>query len=212
MNGLVGRCGAAWERLRQVDRASRWAQEQWREPFQLVTGALVYLTNVLGGLDGEDLHRLLKPQAEENVAAIFAGCDLPEFGAGKALRSDFALMHLASATMRLPAAVWLLGKKSSGSAAGGVAGSADLVRGNLLTHLEAALALGCCRSGWAGADRFKVSVALVLAHRDEFMHGEAGEPDEGWRELRPKVMAAAFRCRLVESQLTVIEWAVGALA
>jgi hypothetical protein len=146
------------------------------------------------------------------VAAIIASSELPQFDAADALREDLALMHFASATMRLPAAVWLPGRNSSDSAATGVAGSADLVRGNLLTHLEAAFALGCCRSGWAGADRFKVSVALVLAHRDEFMHGEAGEPDEGWRELRPRMMAAAFRCRLVECQLTVIEWAVRALA
>jgi hypothetical protein len=72
---------------------------------------------------------------------------------------------------------------------------------------------GCCRSGWAGsADRFKVSVALVVAHRDEFMHGEAGEPDDEWRRLRPAAMSAAFRCRLVESQLTVIDWALKSLS
>jgi len=169
---------------------------------------VIYLGNVLPALGGEDLHRLLKPQAEENVTAILASDELPEFDAPKALGGDFALMHLASASLRLPAAVWLLGKAFRNVAVRGIVGEGDLIRRNLLTHLEMTLTLGCCRSGWAGTDQFKVSTALVVAHRDEFMHGEAGEPEEEWRRLRPRAMAAAYRCRLVESQLTVIEWAL----
>src|SRR5207245_6214987 len=105
---LRKRCAVAWDRVRELDRPKYWARDEWREPFQCVTGAMIYLGNALTALSSEDLHRLLKPQAEENVKGILACDELPEFGARRTLGIDFALMHLASASLRLPAAVWLL--------------------------------------------------------------------------------------------------------
>ena len=207
---LNERCVAVWESLHQLD-LRRWGRDEWREPFQLVTGAVIYMGNALAALSDEERHRLLKPQAEENVTAILASDALPDFSAPKALGGDFALMHLASASVRLPAAVWLLWKGFRNAAVRGIVGNDDVIRRQLVPHLEQVAALGCCRSDWGRADALKASIALVVAHRDEFMHGEAGEPDEEWRRRRPVAMSAAYRCRLVESQLTVVEWAVEAL-
>jgi hypothetical protein len=115
-------------------------------------------------------------------------------------------MHLASASLRLPAAVclreaWVHCKPG-----------APFSRGALLPSLKAPLELGCCLQKHASLPSFAVYLALVLAHRDEFAHGERGDDDQKWHTTRGDAIMASRRCRIIEAQMALIRWLTNRLA
>jgi hypothetical protein len=83
---------------------------------------------------------------------------------------------------------------------------ADLDRAALESHLGNAQ--GCCLQSPRAVPTFEVSLALLVAHRDEFAHGEIGQGRAGWRQLRTQVLNESHRCRIAQAQLTVIQWLI----
>jgi hypothetical protein len=74
-------------------------------------------------------------------------------------------MHLASASLQLPAVVCLRDAWVHCKPKG------RFSRRALLSSLQEAKDLGCCLRDSKAAPNFSVYMALVLAHRDEFAHG-----------------------------------------
>jgi hypothetical protein len=118
-------------------------------------------------------------------------------------------MHLASASLRLPAAVYLRGRLVNDPQVRALMKHDDLDRAALEPHLGNAP--GCCLQSPGAVPTFEVSLALLVAHRDEFAHGEIGQGIAGWRQLRTQVLTASHRCRIAQAQLTIIQWLIGKL-
>jgi hypothetical protein len=194
-----------WEKLRALPWRARWADDTWREPFQLATGSVLYLANALRMFSDVEFHQSLRPQPPARVAALLRGRRPPRFNRARRLRLDFAKMHLASASLRLPAAVCLreawVHCKSGG----------QFSRSALLPSLKEATEVGCCLQKQTAPPSFGVYMALVLAHRDEFAHGEMGDEHKKWHKIRGDVIAATRRCRVVEAQMALIRWLVDRL-
>lgn len=194
---LLGDSAAAWATLRALPWRARWTDNPWREPFQLMTGALIHLENGLRSLRDSEFHVLLRPLPPHEPGRLLRCQKLPTFGRDRRLRTQFAQMHLASTSLRLPAAVFLHERFS---------------RPALLSHLRTAQQLGCCLgTAGAAAPSFEVCLALVVAHRDEFAHGEIGDETPEWHGLRGQVLTASYRCRLAQAQMTLVQWLIGKL-
>ena len=145
-----------------------------------MTGAIIYLGNALKVLPDSEFHRTIRPQPMDRIGAFLCRRRPPIFGRERSLRMDFAKMHLASASLRLPAAVFLRGGLAGDPQVKPLLRSSDVDRD--------ALELGCCRQNPGGLPAFDVSLALAVAHRDEFAHGEVGQGSAGWRKLRGRFL------------------------
>jgi len=145
-----------------------------------MTGAIIYLGNALKVLPDSEFHRTIRPQPMDRIGAFLCRRRPPIFGRERSLRMDFAKMHLASASLRLPAAVFLRGGLVGDPQVKPLLRSSDVDRD--------ALELGCCRQNPGGLPAFDVSLALAVAHRDEFAHGEVGQGSAGWRKLRGRFL------------------------
>lgn len=204
---LIDDSAAAWTALRSLPWRARWTDNAWREPFQLMAGAAIYLGNALRVLPDAEFHLPVRPQ--RTVGSLLRRRRLPRFGRERQVRTDFAKMHLASASLRLPAAVYLRGRLVNDPQVRALMKHDDLDRAALEPHLGNAP--GCCLQSPGAVPTFEVSLALLVAHRDEFAHGEIGQGIAGWRQLRTQVLTASHRCRIAQAQLTIIQWLIGKL-
>jgi hypothetical protein len=78
----------------------------------------------------------------------------------------------------------------------------DLDRGMLLPELRQVPGLCCCGSG--PSPSVGTSLAMVVAIRDEFAHGEIGLGTLAWRQERGNLIDAAYRCRISQAVLAVV--------
>jgi len=96
-----------------------------REAFQLVAAALIYQFNAVKQLPDDLLHCPAagprdKPEGWEwaGFEELYGIAQLPSFSIetnSRAAREKFGTMHLASASFRLPTALWLAEKNESSS-------------------------------------------------------------------------------------------------
>ena len=176
-----------------------------------MTGAIIYLGNALKVLPDSEFHRTIRPQPMDRIGAFLCRRRAPIFGRERSLRMDFAKMHLASASLRLPAAVFLRGGLVGDPQVKPLLRSSDVDCDALEPPLQTALLLGYCRQNPGGLPAFDVSLALAVAHRDEFAHGQVGQGSAGWRKLRGRFLENSHRCRLAQAQITLIQWLLAKL-
>jgi hypothetical protein len=210
----------AWEQTRAAYSPDRWKRDDWREPFQLLVGALIYVSNALKACPAERFHVSIKSTPHAQVEQLFAKGAPPDFTIDQDLAEIFAQLHLASVSFRLPTAIFLVTRffyrRTSWPLADLISIGDDLSRNRLSPFLHSLKGLGCCATrpldcSTGGAD-LKLGLALVVAHRDEFAHGEMGEGRAEWNKERGPVFQDVYRCRLVEAQLTVIAWGLSQLS
>ncbi len=118
-------------------------------------------------------------------------------------------MHLASASARLPSALFLIGKYYLGTLHH-FAMQSDWSMERLYGYLKQAEQLPCCKkpmpAGVKKEDLPQIHLAIILAHRDEFGHGEVGDGKDVWRKYREQHFRELLRCRISEAQLRLILW------
>lgn len=201
-----------WEKLwaQGCKALGRYPSGKSEEALQLLLGALLYQRWAIMALDEANFHGLVR----ENPA----GSEMADLAAGKAgyVLSDQshlgATMHLASASIRLPLALSLAAETNPGSIA---AFDGLFARGNeepwprdrACRYLEGAKRLGHCSPGLGEP----LALVIVLLARDEFGHGEEGSGHKHWRRERNEVMTTLHRCRIVDAQQMLAEWAFNAL-
>jgi hypothetical protein len=213
-------CADGWEQARAAYAPDRWKRDDWREPFQLLVGALIYVSNALKECPEERFHVSIKSTPQTKVEQLFAKTAPPDFTTDQDLVEVFAQLHLASVSFRLPTAVFLVTRffyrRTSWPLADLITIGDDLSRNRLSPFLHSLKGLGCCATRpldcSAGGADLKLGLALVVAHRDEFAHGEIGEGRAEWNKERGAVFQNVHRCRLVEAQLSVIGWGLSQLS
>jgi hypothetical protein len=185
---------ALWHQGRDiVDRQSGKA----REPLQLLLGALLYQRWALAGFEEDTFHAPIRRNP--------AGREIQDLavGSGDPLSDRHhvgATLHLASASIRFPAAIFKLVEFDFAGLCG-----TDWNRdaaGKLLPTLRS---LGDCK--WGNPLTPPLAIAVVLLFRDEFGHGEEGTGGGVWRREREQTVDSLYRCRVVEAQQTLARWA-----
>ena len=181
-----------------------------REPFQLLAAALIYHTNGVLAMSNNHLHSGAVPTIPwdgDQYRHLFDATTTPLFTTR--CRSPRTLeyygnMHLASASLRVPSALYLLGQ-SRESVFSRFVDTKDVKRPVLVEALSSFGSLGChpFPSSLDDGD-LGVQVAIVVAHRDRIGHG-AGSPLSGdWPRRREPAFSLLTNCQLVEAQLCLI--------
>jgi hypothetical protein len=170
-----------------------------REALELVLAALLYERWALDRFDEGAFHDRIRdnPMTMAHLAAGAADPSTDRHHVG-------ATMHLASASIRLPAALHQVAKiLGRGNDFGDLYGPADWQRDPACGYLDEVRQLGHCSRG------LTISLALVLLmlFRDEFGHGEEGSGKGHWRRDRETTMTGLHRCRVVEAQQMLAQWA-----
>ena len=117
-------------------------------------------------------------------------------------------MHLASASIRVPAAIHLFieavpkARADAPREFDGLHGP-EWPRGRACRYLADVQRLGHCSVGLTPA----LAIVAMLLFNDDFDHGEAGVGVEHWRRDRRDTMTDLHRCRVVEAQQLLAKWA-----
>lgn len=212
---LLGDFGEAWQNLRKQYSEDKWGKEQWREPFELLIAALIYSYNGLINYPQNRLHLPIRPVSDKNNLwqSVLQGQLIPCFTSQNG-QELFATMSFASSSFRLCTALFLITKSSSNTSKA-LSGflkdnKKDWERDNLVDKLEKATSLGCCsNSGVALTD--EIALAIIVAHRDEFGHGEIGKGDRKWVKKR-KDVEILHPCRIFQAQLELMKLGLTELA
>jgi hypothetical protein len=188
-----------WEELwRQGCRVfTRFGTGERREALQLTLGALLYQRWALDRLDERVFHLHIRdnPMTMEELVAGDPLTDRHHVG---------ATMHLASASIRLPAALHQVAKILRKEAEfDGLYGSEDWPRARACRYLDEVRRLEHCSTGLT----IPVALVVLLLFRDEFGHGEEGSGEDHWRRDRGTTMAGLYRCQTVEAQQRLARWA-----
>jgi hypothetical protein len=183
-------CSATAQHARFADKF--YSDNAWRERFQLLTAALIYSRRALLGLQSGGLHVTADPAATPAAWTEILGRNLNELSAleGPAFAEIRAGMDSASSSFRIA------------TARQGRWPSRDDV---LLRHLKnAASTVRCRETGPADPFEDDECLAVIVAHRDSFGHGEEGDGTKPWRKERQKHFSKMCQCRVVEAQLRQI--------
>ena len=215
---LLGGFGEAWQNLRKQYSEDKWGKEQWREPFELLGAALIYSYNGFVNYSEDRLHSIIHPASSKCLGSdrsipwkLVLGEEqrIPSFGSSKG-QELFATMHLASSSFRIYTALFLITKNPSNTLKD-LSGflkdnKSDWDRDKLVDTLEKATSLGCCsKSGAVLTD--EIALAIIVAHRDEFGHGEigiGGRPNS-YRNNREKHFGKLYPCRIFQAQLELMK-------
>lgn len=139
---------------------------------------------------------------------------IPSF-ALKEGRELFATMNLASSSFRICTAHFLISKNSK-SVPNPLSeflkdNKRDWERDKLVENLKKAVSLGCCRESEDGLTD-KIALAIIVAHRDEFGHGEIGGGDKKWVKKRKEYFEKLHPCRIFQAQLKLMKLGLTELA
>ena len=203
---LLGLWRQAWEKyVKQLD-VSKWADQKWREPFELLGAALIYSYNALKHMPEQVLHSNVREAIKDRrqVWKSLSGKE-PDFCQNTDERFEglYATMHLASISFRLTTALFLVCSQTGALSEFFNHGRVDWSRAEdkLKNYLENAKNLECCRRG--GCPDEKTALTMIIAHRDEFGHGEKGEGKRWWFQNREGYFNEFFICRILQAQLTL---------
>ena len=193
-----------------------------REIFQLSAAALMYHVNGVPQLvELELLHSTVGDGPREGdpwdpsaVRGAFDPLRLPDLWTppAKPLATYAAFMHLSSATFRIVTALDLLPKNEFARFRGG---ARLLIRGKLLEELRQLANLGSVEAVDPSLRLNETGprLALILAHRDEFGHGErdVSEQERDWNRQRKDDFRPVHWCRIAETQLIFLNHIVNYL-
>ena len=214
MSDLLFLWNEAWEKHTKQVGSSRWAKRKWREPFELLGAALSCSFNALKCMPESVLHSKVRTAIKDRQDVWKSlSSEKPDFCllTEDKFKALFATMHLASSSFRLPTALFLIYREILNQAAEPfseflTSKLSDWDRNKKLTTcLKNATNLKCCQEG-KQPDK-KTALAMLIAHRDEFGHGEEGEGGGGWRKIRGKYFEEFYVCQILQAQLVLTELA-----
>lgn len=222
-----------WLLLRTFISARRATQRPLdpieREAFELLRAAVLYQFDAKHGFGGGIYHekwRLPWRLVSEDYLEQFMDLEEPYMSlleTSTSTNESVFQMHLASAAVRIPVALqkviecrppaatpflspiphWNLQRR-------------DWDRGKMKARFDAVKSLGHCKDGPLGAtfdEGLQNAITIIFALRDEFGHGEAGDPKPGaGRELneyiegRRGVVDEVHTCRVVQAQEQLLKW------
>jgi hypothetical protein len=219
-------CLRQWDGLWQL--AARVAgmehvegDEPSREPLQLMVGALVYHRKALGSFSDATLHDPVRqdPTLLTDLLSV-PGAGLLD--AATDARPVIGGIHLASAALRLPTAIFET-LDARPAAQGPFAallrrdpknGPYDWDRGKCSAAFDDP-AIGDDCGGRALS--IQTALILMLLFREDFGHGEEGKGPIGspgrekWIKGRSGRLSEARRCRVFEAQRLLVQWGLSAL-
>jgi len=175
--------------------------------------ALVYVKNTVDELPHDALHIRLPNKPTVWADRPFRADEEVRFSLSPDRCRQFGTMHLASASLRLLWATFLVHRRLL--KAGAVSPFTGLERndywqhtgsGGLYEHAEKALRWRCCRFQHMRKNDIWMRRALgVLAvHRDAIAHGR--HPTGAGYALRGRLYRRLYRCRIIEVQLRLADW------
>ncbi len=211
-----------------------------REIFQLLVASAVYHVNGVVRLRDDSLHDIMGIAQWDTsfVEAMFRESDLPLFTPGQpALDEYMGPAHLSSASFRIVTALFQMSKRGWLPQLKKVTRSGDWNRGELVKPLCDASSRGNCIARLILSpnedDHVLVwRLAVLVAHRDEFGHGEKGEGDtdggnllgdicdrlgpppyetKHWKLVRQHVFSRCHWCAIVEAQVQLLDLAFRSL-
>jgi len=218
---------ALWERVHPLptERVATWDRFA-RESFELVRAVLIYHRNALDMYDDtpELLHGPLRdphshtvtplPWSGEPVLSNVASAPSPMLGG----------MFVASASFRLPVAVLKSVELSADPFEEHklLKRDGDWNREALCRAFEdkgvkrlGVKGLGCCNGpplGEDSVDRLRNALTIMVVHRDDFAHGEVGQPATGdYKRQREGVLDSLRVCRILEAQRELSTWTLDRL-
>jgi len=212
--------GKIWKQFCNQGNNGNWESDPendpWRESFELLGAALIYSYNSviyypqnrlhLPRCSVSDKNNLWQSVLQEQLIPCFTSQNGQEL---------FAAMNFSSSSFRLCTALSLITKNSSNTskALSGLLkdNKKDWERDNLVDNLEKATSLDCCsNSGDVLTD--EIALAIIVAHRDEFGHGEIGGGDKKWVKKRKEYFEKLHPCRIFQAQLKLVELGLTELA
>jgi hypothetical protein len=193
-----------------------------RESFELVRAALIYQRNALEMYEDTPplLHGRLRDPKSHTVAPLpWPEDQEPVFSKVMlAPRPILGGMFVASASFRLPVAVLKAVELSADPFEEHklLKRDGDWNREELCRAFEDAKGkgkgarrlgvkgLGCCNGPQLGEDslgRLRNAIAIIVVHRDDFGHGEVGQPaTSDYKRQREGALDSLYVCRILEAQ------------
>jgi hypothetical protein len=203
---LLETFGETWQNLCKQASEEKWENEQWREPFELLSAALIYSYNGFTNYSRSRLHAPIRSAEKLNALwePLLKEEQIPTL-ASLGGHELFATMHLASSSFRISTALPLIAQSRCGFYKELFKkDKSDWERKNLVNHLRNVCELGCCReSGTQLKD--EVAFAIIVAHRDEFGHGEIGRGGTDWKKERKGLFEQLYPCRIFQAQLKLMK-------
>jgi hypothetical protein len=204
-----------WNKVAPLTAAER--DRFARESLQLVRAALIYQRNALEMFEEPELHDLLRlPAASVTTAGDWPPGDdvlFPALMASPDLR--LGGIFLASASVRLPVAVLKAVELSASPFEEGeirlLERESEWRRSTISGLFDKIKLLGCCEDG---SLTLHEALAIAVVHRDDFGHGELGQPatEGGYKQRREAVLDTVRVCRLLQAQRKVCGWTLDRLA
>ena len=211
-----------WNKLLDEFNAhkSRWNNDRWREPFQLLGAGLVHTHNAINCMPASTLHEPMRTAIKDSLQVwkvFHEKKKEPVFcpNTDDSVIELFSTMHLASSSFRLVTALFLVHEAILNQTTTGplfeFAAAGDWQRAKLMPYLQKTKGLACCQKTRSSLDE-KTPLAIILAHRDEFGHGEESIGGGSWRKERGKYAKTFPLCRVIEAQLTLASLGVKELS
>jgi hypothetical protein len=195
-----------------------------REAFELLAAALIYHFNAVEALLDESLHMPAARFRDEDPESfkrrfdgLFDRSRYPRFSIDEERDSAnycYGTMHLASTSFRLSTALYLIVRTVNmplrqylRTDKKGDYVDWDRGKDKLYKFLIDTDKVGCSSDFKIDSDPqlHPLYLAMVLAHRDEFGHGELGVGDRDWVKDREKYYRKFLNCGLVTAQLNLIK-------
>jgi hypothetical protein len=211
-------CDSLWENAKGMlakQRGLSWDPFA-RESFELVRVVLLYQRNALELYEETVLHGRLRNRAAAVTPAPWIGDAL--FSVPGASNTVLAGIFVASASFRLPVAVLKAVELSAEPFEERklIKRDSDWNRDILRGAFKKVKALKCCNDSSLGADtgaRLLHAITIAVVHRDDFGHGEVGQPTVGeFRRERGDVLDELHICRILEAQRELCRWTLTRLS
>ena len=210
-------------------------RKEHRETFELLVAVLIYQFNAIEELSDEALHDFAaglrveyKPEEyEAQLQLLFNKSKWPRFsteGKKPAAKYYCGTMHFASASFRLSTALYLIARNLSSPLSHLLNKNKDDWdrKNKLYEYLKKAQEdtektekKRCPNiltiNPNSDPESFSIYLSMIVAHRDEFGHGEQGGARGNWRTDREKYYRKLLRCSIVEAQLNLIQSGVSSL-
>ena len=213
-NHLFSLWETAWKKHIEQLSASKWNRKKWREPFELLGATLIYSYNGLKHIPERVLHSKVRTaiKGRQDVWKSLSS-EKPDFCllTEDKFKALFATMHLASSSFRLSTALFLVYREISNQKKDSLSELLNEDRFDWDRHkklknpLKNTKDLKCCLQGKL-PDK-KVALAMIMAHRDEFAHGEEGKGKKWWFQHREEYFNEFFLCQILQAQLVLAELA-----
>ena len=212
-----------WRELRELTRRGLRSEAD-REAHQLLQAAVLYQAHSLPHL-GPFLHEKWRLPPQLPIHGVYAGAEDDDLLPGGFPHPNEMIgqMHLASAAVRLPVALEkTIAVNTKAELPFRIApelwNGSSWRRGGLSRLFSAVRDLGHCGDGPFGAtrdERLRRAMVIVIVLRDDFGHGEAGDPgatgNQNTRDYvtyRKDVLDDLHACRIVEAQQDIVGWAI----